>query len=94
MRMLSSNKRGLVGGSNVGRSPAPAKKTLIGAGTFLRGTGFSPELRLPVIVSTPASECWPELGADAEAVIRRTRARRRWQRRPLACSGEDDPYGN
>ena len=50
MRMLSSNKRGLVGGSNVGRSPAPARTTLTGAGTYLRGTGLSPELRFPVIV--------------------------------------------
>ena len=91
MRMLSSNKRGLVGGSNVGRSPAPAKTTLKGAGALLRGTGFSPELRLPVIVSTPASECWPELGADAEAVLQRTRARRRWQRRTFPCSGKDNP---
>ncbi len=42
--------------------------------------------------SPPAGECWPELSADAEAVLRRTSARRRWQRRPLACSGEDNPY--
>ena len=49
---------------------------------------------LPVIISPPAGECWPELGADVEAVLRRTRARRRWQRRLLACSGEDNPYGS
>ena len=93
MRRLSSDERGLGGGSNVGRSPAPAKAPFIGAGAFLRGTGLSPELRLPVIVFPPASECWPELGVDAEAVLRRTRARRSWQRRPLACSGEDNLYG-
>ena len=65
-----------------------------GAVCVLRRTGVSPELRLPVIASPPAGECWPELGADVEAVLRRTRARRRWQRRPLVCSGEDTPYGS
>ena len=77
MRNLSSDERTLVGGSNIVRSPAPAKTTLKGAGAFLRGTGLSPELRLPVIVSPPASECWPDLGADVEGVLRRTNARRR-----------------
>ena len=51
-------------------------------------------VEVPVICCPTASECWPELGADAEAVLRRTRARRRWQRRPLACSGEDNLYGS
>ncbi len=93
MRRLSSGERGLVGGGNILRSHAPARTTFTGAGAFLRGTGFSPELRLPVTVSPPAGECWPELGADAEAVLRRTRASRRWQYRALACSGEDTSYG-
>ena len=94
MRRLSSDERRLVGVDNVGHSPAPARTTLTGDRAFLRGTGFSPELRLPVIVSPPVRECWPELGADVEAVFRRMRARRRWQCRPLACSGEDNPYGS
>ena len=61
-----------------------------------RGWSFSPGngpltgVALPVIIAPPAGECWPELGADVEAVLRRTRARRRWQCRPLACSGEDN----
>ena len=42
----------------------------------------------------PVGECLPELGADADAVLRRTRARRRWQRRLLACSGEVNLYGS
>ena len=92
MRRLSSDERGLVGGGNIVRSPAPAKANLIGGGAFLRRTGFSPELRLPVICCPPAGECWTELGRDAEAVLRRTRARRRWQYRLLACSGEGKPY--
>ena len=49
---------------------------------------------VPVICCPPASECWPELGADAEAVLRRARSRRRWQYRALACSGEDNLYGS
>ena len=46
-------------------------------------------IRLP-----PASECWPELGADSHSVLRRTRARRRYGFRTLACSGETDPNGS
>ena len=49
--------------------------------------GPSPELRFPVICSSPVSECWPEVGASAEYALRRTRARRRWECRALACSG-------
>lgn len=45
-------------------------------------------------LSPPGRECWPEVGARMDAVIRRTGARRRWQRRPLVCSGEDTPYGS
>ena len=44
MQMLSYDEQALVGGDNVGRSPAPAKTTFIGAGAFLRGAGFSLEL--------------------------------------------------
>ena len=74
------------------RSPAPAKTPLTGAGAVLRGTGFSPELRFPVIVFPPVAECWPELGADSHAVLPRTNARRRWKRLALACSGEGKPH--
>ena len=42
----------------------------------------------------PASECWPELSADSDAVLRRTRAPRRYGFLPLACSGEADPNGS
>ena len=65
-----------------------------------RGWSFSPGnaplagVGLPVRVSPPSGECWPELGADAEAVLRRTKVNRRWQRRTFACSGEDNPYGS
>ena len=69
MWKLSSDEQALVGSDNIVRSPAPARTTLKGAGAFLRGMGLSPELRLPVIVSPPASECWPDLGADAESVL-------------------------
>ena len=43
-------------------------------------------IRLP-----PASECWPELSADSHAVLRRTKARRRYGFRALAYSGEANP---
>ena len=59
---------------------------------FPPGNGLLTGVGLPVIVSAPAGECWPELGADVEAVLRRTNARRRWQFRAIACSGEDNPY--
>ena len=65
-----------------------------------RGWSFSPGnaplagVGLPVRVSPPSGECWPELGAGAEAVLRRTKVNRRWQRRTFACSGEDNPYGS
>ena len=39
----------------------------------------------------PASECWPELSADSDAVLRRTRAPRRYGFRALAYSGEANP---
>ena len=42
----------------------------------------------------PASECWPELSADSDAVLRRTRARRRYEFHTLACSGETNPNRN
>ena len=42
----------------------------------------------------PASECWPELSADSDAVLRRTMAPRRYGFLPLACSGEADPNGS
>ncbi len=61
MRKLSYDERGLVGGGNVGRSPAPAKANLIGGSALLRRKVHSPEQWLPVIVSPPVSECWPEL---------------------------------
>ena len=57
------------------------------------GNGPLAGVGLPVICCPPAGECWPELGADAEAILRRTRAHRRWQRRPIACSGKDNLYG-
>ena len=71
-----------------------------GVGTARRSWRFPPVSALltgvgiPVIISPPAGECWPELDADAEAVLRRTRARRMWECRALACSGEDTPYGS
>jgi hypothetical protein len=45
-------------------------------------------------LSPPGRECWPEVGARMDAVLRRTGARRRWKHRALACSGEDTPYGS
>ena len=47
---------------------------------------------LPVSFLPPAGECWPELDAIAEAILRRTRARRRWQQCALTCSGEGKPH--
>ena len=61
---------------------------------FPPGNGLLTGVGLPVRISPPAGECWPELGADAEAVLRRTKVNRRWQRRTFACSGEDNPYGS
>ena len=40
----------------------------------------------------PASECWPELSAESDAVLRRTRARRRYGFHARISSGEDTPY--
>ncbi len=40
---------------------------------FLNGVGLF-GIPLP-----PASECWPELSASTDAVLRRTKARRRWK---------------
>ena len=59
----------------------PMSAPLSGVGLF--------GIRLP-----PASECWPELSADSDAVLRRTRAPRRYGFLPLACSGEADPNGS
>ena len=70
MRRLSSDERGLGGGSNVVRSPAPARATFTGAGAFLRRTGLLAGVGLPVIGGPPAGECWPELGAGRLALLR------------------------
>ena len=56
----------------------PVSALLTGVGLF--------GIRLP-----PASECWPELSADSHAVLRRTKARRRYGFRALAYSGEANP---
>ena len=37
---------------------------------------------------SPASECWPELSARMDAILRRTKARRRYGFRVRSCSGE------
>ena len=68
------------------------KDNLYGRWCFPPGNGALSGVEVPVICCPPAGECWPELGADVEAVLRRTNARRRWQFRALACSGEDNPY--
>ena len=90
-------ERILIGTAARIRAPAPASRAL---------TVGQNEAPLPpakgslagVVVSgnspSPVKECWPELGADAEAVLRRTRARRRWQYLTLACSGENTLYGS
>ena len=57
MRRLSSDERGLVGGGNILRSPAPARTPFTGVG-------------LPVIVFPPAGECWPELADLWRALLR------------------------
>lgn len=46
-------------------------------------------IRLP-----PASECWPELSADSQAVLRRTNPNRRYESPSRVCSGEDNPNRN
>ena len=71
-----------------------------GVGTARRSWRFPPVSALltgvgiPVIIFPPAVECWPELGVGADAVFRGTGARRRWECRALACSGEDTLYGS
>ena len=77
---LAPASRVLTGGQGEAPFP-PANGPLAGVAVF----GNSP---------SPVKECWPELGADAEAVLRRTRARRRWQYLTLACSGENTLYGS
>ena len=47
---LFFGERILIGTAAPIQPPAPAKASFIGAGAFLRGTGLSPELWLPVIV--------------------------------------------
>ena len=49
---------------------------------------------VPTICCPPASECWPELGADSQSVLRRTTAPRRYDVRPRTCSGEANPNRN
>ena len=52
----------------------------------LNGVGLF-GIRLP-----PARECWPELSARPEAVLRLARARRRYGYRACVCSGEANPH--
>ena len=46
---------------------------------------------MPVICCPPVTVVSPELGADSDAVLRRTRFPRRYEFRALACSGEANP---
>ena len=92
-----NGERILIGAAERSSSPAPASRVL----TVGQGEAPLPPAKDPlagVVVSgnslSPVKECWPELGADAEAVLRRTRARRRWQYLTLACSGENTLYGS
>ena len=92
-----NGERILIGAAERSSSPAPTSRVL----TVGQGEAPLPPAKDPlagVVVSGnslfPVKECWPELGADAEAVLRRTRARRRWQYLTLACSGENTLYGS
>ena len=92
-----NGERILIGAAERSSSPAPASRVLtVGQGEAPLPPAKDP--RAGVVVSGnslfPVKECWPELGADAEAVLRRTRARRRWQYLTLACSGENTLYGS
>ena len=54
---------------------------------LLNGGGVS------VICSAPVSECWPELDAKSQAVLRRAMVRRRRRICARLSSGEEDPAG-
>jgi hypothetical protein len=95
--MLSSGESGLVVGG--GCRALACSGVGVPAGDQVAAprppvNALSPELRFPVIVLPPVSECWPELGADSEAVLLRTRTRRRWRRRALSSSGEEATAGD
>ena len=70
MRRLSSGERGLVGGGNVGRSPAPPRTTLTGTRAVLRRTGLSPELQFPLIVCPHVREYLTELALQRHDFLR------------------------
>ncbi|PTQ84180.1 hypothetical protein C8U37_11098 [Trichococcus patagoniensis] len=76
------------------RSPAPAKRVPAGDQVEARCSPVNGPLTGVAVTGNcfpPTSACWPELGARAAAVLRRTSARRRWERRALVCSGEAGP---